>query len=58
MSKLTGFYTHKAALKEKVEAIDAQWAQLEDQLIKRRTLACVGSTTSRCGIRRVRENDS
>ncbi len=38
MSKLTDFYAHKAALKEKDEATDAQWAQLEDQLIKEELL--------------------
>ena len=38
MSKLTDFYTHKAALKEQGQAIDPQWEQLEDQLLKEELL--------------------
>ena len=38
MSKLTDFYTHKAALKEQGQSIDPQWEQLEDQLLKEELL--------------------
>lgn len=38
MSKLTDFYTHKAALNEKDQTIDPQWEQLEDQLLKEELL--------------------
>ena len=38
MSKLTDFYTHKAALKEQGQAIEPQWEQLEDQLLKEELL--------------------
>lgn len=34
MSKLTDFYTHKAAIIEKGEPIDPHWESLEDQLMK------------------------
>lgn len=38
MSKLTDFYTHKAALKEQGQVIEPQWEQLEDQLLKEELL--------------------
>lgn len=38
MSKLTDFYTHKAALKEQGQTIEPQWEQLEDQLLKEELL--------------------
>lgn len=38
MSKLTDFYAHKAALKEKNMPVDAQWELLEDQLLKEELL--------------------
>lgn len=38
MSKLIDFYTHKAALKEQGQAIEPQWEQLEDQLLKEELL--------------------
>lgn len=38
MSKLTDFYTHKAALKEKGQTIEPQWEQLENQLLKEELL--------------------
>lgn len=38
MSKLIDFYTHKAALKEQGQAIESQWEQLEDLLLKEELL--------------------
>ena len=38
MSKLTEFYTHKAALKEQGQTIEPQWEKLEDQLLKEELL--------------------
>ena len=38
MSKLTDFYAHKAALREKKQPVDAQCEQLEDQLLKEELL--------------------
>lgn len=38
MSKLTDFYTHKAALKEQGQTIEPQWEQLEDLLLKEELL--------------------
>ena len=38
MSKLTDFYAHKAALREKDLPVDAQWELLEDQLLKEELL--------------------
>ncbi len=38
MSKLIDFYTHKAVLKEQGQAIEPQWEQLEDQLLKEELL--------------------
>ena len=38
MSKLTDFYAHKAALREKDLPVDAQWELQEDQLLKEEVL--------------------
>lgn len=38
MSKLTDFYAHKAALREKGQTIEPQWELLEDQLLKEELL--------------------
>ena len=38
MSKLTDFYTHKAALNEQSHTMEQQWQLLEDQLLKEELL--------------------
>ena len=38
MSKLTDFYTHKAAFQQEGKPIDPHWDQLEDQLLKEELL--------------------